>query len=150
MSRSQQSFSKREREKKRRKKKQEKKERREQRKQEKEEAGKLSFEDQLSYVDADGNLTSEPIDPADREKVKAEDIILGIPKKEHVEEEKIRTGKVKFFDHDKGYGFIIDHVSNESVFVHASNVSFEINEGDKVTFEIEQGPKGLVAVNVTS
>lgn len=148
MSRSQQSFSKKEREKKKRKKKQEKRERREQRKLEKAETGKLSFEDQISYVDFNGNLVSEPVDPSERKKVKAEDIILGIPPKEDVVEEKVRTGKVKFFNHDKGYGFITDLANQDSIFVHAVNLTVAINENDKVTFETQQGPKGPMAVNV--
>ena len=149
MAKSQQSFNKKEREKKRRKKRQEKLERREQRKQEKAATGKLSFEDQLSYVDENGNLTSTPPDPAKKSKIKAEEIVLGIPKKVDEPFEKVRTGKVKFFNMDKGYGFIVDSQSQESIFVHINNVATPIQENDKVSFEIEKGPKGPIAVKVS-
>lgn len=148
MAKSQETFSKKEKEKKRRKKKQDKRERREARKQAKEERGKLSFEDQISYVDEFGNLTSTPPDPAKKLKVKAEDIQLGVPTREHVPMEVERKGTVKFFKEDKGYGFIVDSQTKESIFVHINNVDGEIHEGNLVSFEIEMGPKGPNAVRV--
>ena len=148
MAKSQQSFNKKEREKKRRKKRQEKLERREQRKLEKAESGKKSFEEQLSYVDEDGNLTSTPPDPSKKRKIKASDIVLGVPPKSKEPVEKTRTGKVKFFNHEKGYGFISDSISGDSVFVHANQIDIALQENDKVTFEVERGPKGLSASNV--
>lgn len=148
MGRSQESFSKKEKEKKRRKKKQEKRERREQRKAEKEERGAVSFEDMLSYVDENGNLSSTPPDPSKKKKIKAEDIVLGIPSKTAENFDPIRKGKVKFFNTEKGYGFITDLANQESVFVHIKNLSTELQQGDKVTFEIEMGHKGPNAVNV--
>ena len=148
MAKSQQTFNKKEREKKRRKKRQEKLERRQQRKLEKEQAGKKTLEEQFSYVDADGNLTSTPPDPKKKKEVKAEDIVIGIPSQIDIPEEIERSGKVKFFNEEKGYGFIVDAKSQESIFVHINNTSEPITEGDKVTFEIEQGPKGLNAIKV--
>jgi cold shock CspA family protein len=148
MAKSQQSFNKKEREKKRRKKRQDKLERREQRKLNKEQSGKKTFEDQLSYVDEHGNLSSTPPDPTKKQKIKAEDIILGIPPKSKEPVEKIRTGKVKFFNHDKGYGFISDSISGDSIFVHANQCTIALQENDKVTYEVEKGPKGLNATNV--
>ncbi len=149
MGRSQESYSKREKEKKRIKRKKEKQERREQRKLEKEERGKKTFQDMLSYVDSDGNLTSTPPDPTEKVEIKAEDIVLGVPPKEHEPVQIIRYGRVKYFDHDKGYGFILDRDSQESVFVHASQCSSPISESDKVTFKIEKGPKGPTAAQVS-
>lgn len=150
MSKSHQSFSKKEKEKKRRKKKQAKLERREQRKLEKEQNGPKSFEDMLSYVDENGNLTDTPPDPSKKKKIKAEDIVLGIPPKvEPSEEEKIRKGSVKFFNHDKGFGFIIDTDTKENLFVHMNNTNDLIKDNDKVTFEVEMGAKGPTAVNVS-
>ena len=146
MSKSQQTFNKKEKEKKRRKKKLEKQERRERRKQEKAEKGKLSFEDMLAYVDENGNLSSTPPDPAKKKKFKVEDIVLGVPPRG--QEDPNRRGKVKFFNHDKGYGFIIDSKSKDSIFVHINNCTEPINENEKVTFQIEMGPKGPNAVNV--
>lgn len=150
MAKSQQSYNKKEKEKKRLKKKQEKKERREQRKLEKVENGPVAFEDLIRYVDEDGNLTTEKPDPNKKKKViKASDIMLGVPSREKVEFDPIREGKVKFFNHEKGYGFIMDLDSEESIFVHINNINVDdLNEGDRVLFETEKGPKGLSAINV--
>jgi len=150
MAKSQQTFNKSEKEKKRRKKKQEKAERREQRKLEKAEAGKLSFEDLIRYVDEDGNLTTTPPDPNKKKKeIKASDIKLGVPDRESSKFDPVRNGRVNFFNDEKGFGFITDRDSRDSVFVHLNNTNGPIAEGDKVTFEIEMGPKGASAVNVT-
>jgi cold shock CspA family protein len=148
MAKSQQSFNKKEKEKKRRKKRQDKLERREQRKIEKEESGPKSFEEMLSYVDENGNLTSTPPDPTKKKKIKAEDIVLGVPPKGNDTMDAIRKGQVKFFNQEKGYGFIIDSETKESLFVHINNVTGHIGENDKVSFEVEMGPKGPNAVNV--
>lgn len=146
MGKSQQSFNKKEREKKRRKRQKEKAERREQRKEEGKE--KKSFEDMLMYVDEDGNLTPTPPDPNKKSKIKAEDIQLGAANREDAEEEGPRKGMVKFFNEEKGYGFIDVPNSRESIFVHANGLIDEVREGDKVTFEIEIGQKGPMAVQV--
>ena len=150
MAKSQQSFNKKEKEKKRLKKKKEKLERREQRKLEKAENGPKSFEEMLSYVDEDGNLTSKMPDPSKKRKIKAEDIILGVPPIDKSLTEAVRKGQVKFFNNEKGYGFIVDMETKESIFVHMNNIidSEPIGENDKVTFEVEMGPKGPNAVNV--
>lgn len=60
----------------------------------------------------------------------------------------MKTGIVKFFNNSKGYGFIKDNDSTEEYFVHYSSLIDQIKEGDSVTFEVEQGKKGLVAVKV--
>lgn len=147
MGKSQESFNKKEREKKQRKKKQDKLEAREQRKQEKTERGKLSFEDQLSYVDEDGNITSKKPDPAKKKVFKAEDIVLGVPPRED-DASSVKTGKVQSFLSDKGYGFIIDAATKESIFVHIKDAYDSIQPGDEVTFETEMGPKGMKAWKV--
>jgi len=151
MGKSQETFNKKEREKKKRKKKKEKAERRAERKEQKKlEAleGKPK-EDNFMYVDEDGNLTSTPPDPKKKRKINAEDIVLGIPKKGEIDPaDLIRKGVVKFFKEDKGYGFIVDPNTNESFFVHAKSLSEPITDRDKVTFEVEMGPKGANAVNV--
>jgi cold shock CspA family protein len=148
MARSQDSFNKKEKEKKRRKKKQDKEEKREQRKLEKAENGPKSFEDMITYMDEFGNFSSTPPDPSKRTKIKAEDIILGIPPQENIPYDPIRTGEVKFFNTEKGYGFIIDVETKDSIFVHVNNIADPITEKDKVTFEVEMGPKGPNAINV--
>lgn len=109
---------------------------------------KKSFEDMIMYVDENGNLTPVKPDPANRRKINREDIEIGVPRKEAQEREIIRRGVVKFFNEDKGYGFIIDHATNESIFVHANGLIDQINERDRVTFEVESGPKGPHAVAV--
>jgi CspA family cold shock protein len=58
------------------------------------------------------------------------------------------NGTVKFFNNSKGYGFITPDDGSKDVFVHVNGLIDEINEGDKVSFEVEEGPKGLNAVNV--
>ena len=57
-------------------------------------------------------------------------------------------GKVKFFNKDKGFGFIFDSQSGKEIFVHSSGLTEEIRENDQVEFDTEQGKKGLNAVNV--
>jgi CspA family cold shock protein len=63
------------------------------------------------------------------------------------------TGTVKWFNADKGYGFITPAEGGDEVFVHFSAITAEgyrsLNEGAKVEYEVEQGPKGLQATNVT-
>ncbi|MFD1163747.1 MULTISPECIES: cold-shock protein [Hwangdonia] len=57
-------------------------------------------------------------------------------------------GTVKFFNDSKGFGFIIEEGSNTEHFVHISGLIDEIREGDLVEFDLEEGRKGLNAVNV--
>ena len=57
-------------------------------------------------------------------------------------------GTVKFFNTEKGYGFITPSDSGKDIFVHSSGLIDEIRENDKVSYEAEQGQKGLNAVNV--
>jgi len=149
MGKSQESFNKKEKEKKRQKKKKEKRERREQRKLEREENGPKSFEDMISYVDINGNLTKEKPDPVDMKiDINVEDIVIGAPPRDDSEMDKIRVGKVKFFNDEKGYGFIVDKETKESVFVHINALSAPIKENDVVSFEVEMGQKGVNAVRV--
>jgi len=58
------------------------------------------------------------------------------------------NGTVKFFNNAKGIGFIAPDDGSKDVFVHANGLTDEIREGDKVTFDVEEGPKGLNAINV--
>ena len=61
-----------------------------------------------------------------------------------------KTGKVKFFNETKGFGFIKENDSETEHFVHISGVNEStLNEGDEVSFELVEGRKGLNAVNVT-
>jgi CspA family cold shock protein len=60
----------------------------------------------------------------------------------------MKTGKVKFFNHSKGYGFIKDTETDTDYFVHVSGLIDEIKENDDVTFDLKEGRKGMNAVDV--
>ena len=60
----------------------------------------------------------------------------------------MKKGTVKFFNESKGFGFVIEETSKKEYFVHISGLIDEIREGDTVEFELEEGKKGLNAVNV--
>jgi CspA family cold shock protein len=59
-----------------------------------------------------------------------------------------KEGTVKFFNETKGFGFITPNNGGQDVFVHSTGLIDEIRENDKVEFEVENGRKGLNAVNV--
>ncbi len=60
----------------------------------------------------------------------------------------MNKGTVKFFNESKGFGFIKDADSTKEYFVHSNGLKERIKENDEVTFELEEGRKGLNAVNV--
>jgi cold shock protein len=60
----------------------------------------------------------------------------------------MKNGIVKFFNETKGFGFIKQNDNGEEIFVHSTGLRDEIRENDEVTFDVEQGRKGLNAVNV--
>lgn len=60
----------------------------------------------------------------------------------------MKQGTVKFFNESKGFGFILSDGDGQEIFVHATGLIDQIKEGDKVTFDVVQGKKGLNAVNV--
>ena len=104
----------------------------------------------IAYVDEHGNISSEPPDPSKKEEIKAEDIQIGVPdRKSSADYDPIRKGVVSFFNDSKGYGFIKDSDTKESIFVHANNLVDEIKEGNLVSFEVEKGQRGPTAVKVT-
>ena len=57
-------------------------------------------------------------------------------------------GSVKFFNESKGFGFIVEEDNNKEHFVHISGLIDEIREGDDVEFDLQEGRKGMNAVNV--
>ena len=147
MGKSQETFSKKEKEKLKQKKRQDKEQKKEERKVSSSK-GK-GIDDMLAYVDDDGNITSTPPDPRQKRTVKQEDIRIGIARQEDPDPaDLLRKGSITFFNTAKGYGFIKDLDSQESIFVHQNALSGPVQENDKVTFEVEKGPKGLNAINV--
>ena len=58
------------------------------------------------------------------------------------------NGTVKFFNNGKGFGFITPDDGSKDVFVHQNGLTDEITEGDKVSYDVEETPKGLNAINV--
>ena len=139
MGKSQETFSKKEKEKKRIKKKQDKDQKKEERK-----ANAVkgkTLEEMFAYVDENANK---------KHVFKKEDMQISVSRTEPGEAvEVVRTGIVTFFNDSKGYGFIKDLESQESVFVHINGLVDRVKERDKVKFETERGHKGLNAVKVT-
>lgn len=110
---------------------------------------KASFDDMIAYVDENGVITSEPIDPTSKTEIKLEDIVVSVPKSTAQDEiDPVKKGVVSFYNESKGFGFIKDLDSKQDVFVHANNVIGEIKEGNLVTYEVENGQRGPSAVRV--
>ncbi|PBQ33319.1 DNA-binding protein [Sphingobacteriaceae bacterium] len=146
MSKSQETYSKKEKEKKKELKRKEKNEKKEERKA----SGKKSFEDMIMYVDEFGQFSSTPPDPSKRRELNLDDIQLGARIEVAPEPADIlRKGKITFYNTEKGYGFIKDEKSQESIFFHVNGLLGPVKENDKVNFETEMGQKGMVAVKVT-
>ena len=146
MGRSQETFSKKENEKKKQKKRKDKAEKKEERKANSSKG--QSLDAMIAYVDENGNFSSTPPDPKQRKEINLEDIQVNVAKQEDIVQDTVRTGIVSFFNESKGYGFIKDQQTQESVFVHVNGLTEAIKENNKVTFEVEQTPKGLSAINV--
>ncbi|MNV73888.1 Cold shock-like protein CspC [compost metagenome] len=60
----------------------------------------------------------------------------------------MNKGVIKFFNETKGFGFVTDNETNKEYFVHVSGLIDKVKENDEVSFELEDGKKGLNAVNV--
>ncbi|MBJ6119254.1 cold shock domain-containing protein [Pontibacter sp. BT310] len=148
MGRSQETFSKKEKEKKKLRKRQDKEAKKEDRKANSDKGKGL--DEMMAYVDENGNITETPPDPTKKKKViKQEDIQIGVSRQAEADPaDLIRKGTVTMFNTSKGYGFIRDHETQESIFVHQNGLASAIKENDKVSFEVEKGLKGLNAVKV--
>jgi cold shock CspA family protein len=110
---------------------------------------KASFDDMIAYVDENGVITSEPIDPTSKTEIKLEDIAVSVPKSTAQDEiDPVKKGVVSFYNESKGFGFIKDLDTKQDVFVHANNVIGEIKEGNLVTYEVENGQRGPSAIRV--
>jgi cold shock CspA family protein len=145
MAKSQQTFSKKEKEKKRLKKRLDKQKKREERQANSEGGG---LDSMIAYVDENGNITDTPPDLTQKKKIKAENIELGVPKREKEDIITERKGRVDFFNDSKGFGFIKETGTQEKFFVHINSCMEQIKENDNVIFEIERGLKGMNAVRV--
>lgn len=145
MSKSQETYSKKEKEKKRKKKKKDKEEKRLERKANST-AGTL--DNMMAYIDEHGNISDTPPDPDAKIEFDLEDIATSVPKQEEFDMEATREGKIDFFNTEKGFGFIKEIGTGESYFVHYKGLIDDVIEGNKVSFELEKGMKGLNAINV--
>ena len=146
MSRSQETFNKRE---VRNKKEKKRKKKEEKRAKKREDGKKDSFDDMIAYVDEFGMITSTPPDPDKKDDIKAEDIELDMTREDSgTDPGYIRKGVITFLNESKGYGFIRDSESKQSIFVHVKNLLEPVKENDKVVFELGKGPKGPSAMKV--
>jgi len=144
MAKSRETYNKKSKEQKRSKERQDKKEKMEERKKNAQK-GK-SLDEMMAYVDENGNISDTPPDPRAKKVFKAEDMQIGIPKGN--ERDTTHSGTIQFFNDEKGFGFIMDHQRNERIFFHHSSLTEEVNLNDKVTFEIQPGDRGWVAVDI--
>lgn len=133
------SYSKKEREKKRQQKKKEKLLRKEKRQEE------GTKEDVIMYVDHMGNFTKNKPESFDLE-IDPSEIQTSVPK---TESDGLSTGAIKFFNAEKGYGFISQKGKGKDLYFNSSDDVANWPEGTRVKFEIEPSEKGDVAVNVT-
>jgi cold shock CspA family protein len=146
MGRSQETFNKKEVKNKKEKKRKEKEKKRLIRK---ETGKKSSFDDMIAYVDEFGMISSTPPDPNKKLIIDVNSIELGSTKNDPLQKpDYIRKGVVTFFNDSKGFGFIRDMESKQSVFVHVNNLQEKIKENNVVAFELGKGPKGATALNV--
>ncbi|RTL56352.1 MAG: cold shock domain-containing protein [Sphingobacteriales bacterium] len=139
-------WNKKEREKKRDQQKKQKAERKLERKEKAKES--KSADSMMAYIDENGNLTDTPPDPKKKEIINAEDIEIGIPKLEDRVKAAMHKGVITFYNTAKGFGFIKDRNTQQSIFFHTNALEEPVKEQDKVSFEIERTPKGPAAINV--
>ena len=146
MGRSQETFNKKEVRKRKEKKRKEKEQKRAQKKNE---GKKSNFDDMIVYVDEFGVISSTPPDPKNKSVIDADSIELDITKKNlNSAQELLHKGVITYFNEAKGYGFIRDMESHESIFVHANSLQEPVKENNIVVFEIGKGTKGPAAMNV--
>ena len=129
------------------KKKQQERQEKQKRKEERAKSATRSFDDMIAYVDENGMLHSTP-PVKSKEEIDIETIAISTPKQEEVEDQPL-TGRVEYFNADKGYGFIKDSASVEKYFFHISAAPANIAVGNKVTFETERGTRGMSAVQIS-
>ena len=104
--------------------KEQKRKEKQQRKEERQSSGPSSFEDMIAHIE------------------------VSVPKQENVEVAP-HMGRIEYFNAAKGYGFVKDTDNGEKYFFHISSAPATIAEGDRVTFEIERGMRGMNAVRIS-
>jgi cold shock CspA family protein len=115
----------------------------------KSEGGKSTFDNMIAYVDEFGKISSTPPDPGRITVIDPTTIELKITANSpETESNYKRKGVVTAFFESKGYGFIRDLVSSQSVFVHRDNLLEPVHENNVVSYEIGRGPKGPTALKV--
>ena len=145
MSKSQESFNKKEVRSKKEKKRKEKEAKRLARR----EGDKIGMDDMIAYVDENGVITSTPPDEGSKKEINLEEIKVSVPRGGSVlGESKTKNGVVSFFNEAKGFGFIKDAQTQFDYFFHVNNIIDEVKEGNKVVFDVEKGPRGPIAINV--
>ena len=107
-----------------------------------------SPDNMIAYVDENGQVCDTPPNPANRKKIDAGSIEIGVQKREVIEANAIRKGKIEFYNTSKGFGFIKELDTQEKYFFHVNGLIDEVKESDSVTFELERGVKGMNAVRV--
>jgi len=145
MANSQNTFNKKEMEKNRLKKRLDKQKKREARKSNSQGGG---LDNMLAYVNEFGTIIDTPPDPSKKIKTDVNSIQISIPQREVKETKAVRDGIVEFFNDSKGFGFIKETDTQDKYFVHIKGLTETIKENDRVTFEVERGPKGMIAVRV--
>lgn len=141
-------FSKRDRERKKQQARKEKEEKKRDRKENARDGNSLA--EMMAYVDDNGNLTSIPQDPSKRREFNINDIEISSPKAENRDSfGQFVEGVVSYFNSEKGYGFIRQSITKESVFVHHNQLSSPVKINEKVRFLIAKGVKGPEAIEVS-
>ena len=109
-----------------------------------------SFKDMIAYVDPYGVITDTPPNPEKFEEVNPEDIEVSIPEDDKVvvDDNAELDGHVKFYNENRGFGFITDANSSQEYFFHISNAPEDIAENNHVTFRLEENHRGVNAVEI--
>ena len=115
---------------------------------ERQSSGSRNFEEMLAYVDENGVLHTTPPEVGEREEIDASQIEVSVPRRSEPEEIVPFEGRVEYFDAAKGYGFIRNSDNGEKYFFHITHTPAAIAEGNRVTFELERGTRGMNAVRV--
>lgn len=111
--------------------------------------GAHSLESMLAYVDENGNLSSQPMDPRKKLVVNVENIDISIPRQRDVpSEDQVQVGIVTLFKTDRGFGFIKNPQTQQSYFFHIKSLIDPVKENNRVSFETEKGPRGPSAINI--